>query len=285
MNKAQRIAYSQKNVRRLKLFERQFMKPIYQVLRKQYKAAAAMVRSGQIQRLRDQSDIIPGLGAEIQKLYNTVGVFYANQTLREINRQAREVKAGFGLNQEWIDLIKEYFRLYLLNKAVLPISTTTFDDITTIINKGYQEGWGFDRMAFEIESSDMPVWRARMIVRTETLKAQNYGQQLGEEESEWETTKQWVAAEDARTRHSHRDVDGVTVKSSEKFLVKKRKGGYDYMTGPGDPEASAENVINCRCRTVIAPLRDDRGRLVRKRKISVLLPSDVARTRRQVVTI
>lgn len=285
MNKAQRQAYSEKNVRRIKLFERQFLKPIVQLLQQQFTAAAKLIRAGQEQQLRNKTGVIPGLGAELQNLYNIVGVFYANQTLREINRQAREVKAGFGLNQEWIDLIKQYFQLYLLNKAVLPISATTYADIFAIITKGYQEGWSVDKMAFELEHSDMPVWRARMIVRTEILKAQNYGSALGEQESEWETTKEWVSADDDRVRNSHRRVDGVIVPSDGKFVVPKRKGGFDYMTGPGDPEGSAENVINCRCRTVVAPARDERGRLIRKRKISVLLPSDVAKTRRQVVTI
>lgn len=67
--------------------------------------------------------------------------------------------------------------------------------------------------------------------------------------------QQWLATLDMRTRHSHRMLDGVSVKVGEKF-----PNGCKY---PGDPDAPAAEIWNCRC-SVVAGLKgipelDDEG--------------------------
>jgi len=42
--------------------------------------------------------------------------------------------------------------------------------------------------------------------------------------------------------------------------------GHDMMDGPGDRSASIENVANCRCTDARRPVRDERGRLIRKQQ-------------------
>jgi hypothetical protein len=54
--------------------------------------------------------------------------------------------------------------------------------------------------------------------------------------------KQWVAATDERTRIDHTSADGQIVGPDEMFEI-----GGESMAFPGDPNASPENVINCRC--------------------------------------
>lgn len=61
--------------------------------------------------------------------------------------------------------------------------------------------------------------------------------------------KEWIAARDDRTRDSHSEVDGTVVDLDTKFEV-KNNSGMDLMDGPGDKNASPENVINCRCTLV-----------------------------------
>jgi uncharacterized protein with gpF-like domain len=58
--------------------------------------------------------------------------------------------------------------------------------------------------------------------------------------------KRWLATEDARTRPEHADADGQTVPAHAPFSV-----GGSAMSYPGDPNAPADLVVNCRC-TVIA---------------------------------
>lgn len=281
MNKEQRDLYSLQTIRRNKRFERAFLKPVYTVLKNEMRRAAKMVRAGKANEYLSSWIIIDGLTANLQRLIEVVGLFYAKLTTREIIKSQNK---GFGIDQAWIDLINEYFRTDLLNKAVLPISNTTRAKIFELITGGIQEGWSIDRIAFELENSEFPLWRARMIVRTEIQMAQNVGKRVAAEESDFETVKQWISAHDNRTRTTHREVDGKMVAEDGRFRVRRLKGGFDLMNGPGDPQASAGNIINCRCTCAVVAKRDENGRLIRKRKISVLLPNDINR-QRQVVTI
>lgn len=57
--------------------------------------------------------------------------------------------------------------------------------------------------------------------------------------------KQWVATLDSRTRPAHLAAHGQTVGLDEAFVVDGER-----MVFPGDPGASAANVVNCRCRMV-----------------------------------
>jgi uncharacterized protein with gpF-like domain len=57
--------------------------------------------------------------------------------------------------------------------------------------------------------------------------------------------KEWVSTLDNRTRHSHRQLDGVRIDNDEKA---KFSNGCRY---PGDPTARYAEICNCRC-TVIA---------------------------------
>ena len=88
---------------------------------------------------------------------------------------------------------------------------------------------------------EMTTTRAKAIARTEAGSTVNYGQQETYK-AEGVQSKEWMAVQDDRTRDDHADADGQVVKMDEAFDV----GGED-LDYPGDPDGSAENVINCRC--------------------------------------
>lgn len=54
--------------------------------------------------------------------------------------------------------------------------------------------------------------------------------------------KTWLATLDARTRHWHRQLDGVTIPIDEKF-----ENDAGKIMFPGDAEATGANIYNCRC--------------------------------------
>lgn len=295
MNKDQRIEHSAKYIRSVKRMESAFIKPVYNALQKQIKAFTHVLRSKGIYAAKNEleSVVIDDHIAEVIKdIYTTIGIYSANRTLAEIGKSVRPIKfvkssdivesslefkgPGFGFNEELFHRIIEYFKLFLLNKAVLPITETTKDFIRAMLIKGEREGWGYDQTARELETSDLTLSRARMIVRTESVKAMQYGRQQGQSKSRFETESEWIAANDHRTRHSHRDVDGHTVAEGHLFNVPIYKGnvivGHDHMTGPGDAHATAGNVINCRCTMATTAKRDESGRLIPKKgKYSVIL--------------
>lgn len=213
-----------------------------------------------------------GITKVLQSLYESYGGLHARLTRRQID--ATEEKAGFGINEELNKLVLEFFAKYVMSD-VISISESIKKQVFNAVEEGVNKGWGIDKIVESL--TDLPLIRARLIVRTELTAAAEAGRQAAKEESPFETVDRWISAHDNRVRHSHSLVDGYTVKQGEKFPVKKRKGGYDMMTGPGDPTASAENRCNCRCTAVTRAARDSNGRLIRKRKIFVALPGELRR--------
>ena len=259
----------------MKLFERQHLKSIVTALQAQIKPVVATLRSKGIEAAMNSLDTVEinsHLAPPIRDIYSTVGLYFANKTIFDIKQSAIQTKGSFGFNDEFLREILAYFAKYLLAKAVLPISETTRQQILDVLSQGMTNGWGAEKIATILESPEFTLVRARLIVRTESNKAMNYGQQLGEAKSDWESTKKWIAANDHRTRHSHRLVDDTVLDFKDRFMVPIFKGGkiqiqvgVDMMTGPGDVHASAGNVCNCRCTMSFAAKRDENGRLIPKK--------------------
>lgn len=297
MTPNQRRIYSELHIRATKRLGSPFITRIYNALHQQVIAFTTILQSSTIDHAKHELDrylINTNLTTPITDLYKTFGVYQFNKTTRQINGSIKktEKKAGSGDNPELLAEIIRYLRENILTKAVVPITQSLRKAILEKLIIGEREGWGVDRIARELESPDFLLWRARMIVRTESLMAMQFGQKAATKQSKWETESEWIAANDHRTRHAHRDVDGQTVDEGKKFKVPKYKKnviiGYDYMAGPGDPTASAGNVINCRCSMATVAKRDVNGRLIPKKvgnsRISVILPNEVFKPS-QLITV
>jgi uncharacterized protein with gpF-like domain len=201
------------------------------------------------------------LAPVINQVYIQAGLAKANQTLSELRRlpKVQKKRTSFGHNQEWTQHILNYFSQHLFDKVVLPISDTTREYIMKVISKGVDEGWSIKQMVDEIEREDYLDGRVRRILRTESNRAINYGNELAAGKFEYKTQKRWVAVHDDRTRRAHLDADSQTVNQADSFNV-----GGEQLQFPGDPNGSPENTINCRCFSEIVAMRDDNGRLVPK---------------------
>lgn len=101
-----------------------------------------------------------------------------------------------------------------------------------------------DRLASSLAIKDMNV--AIRTARTMTTSAENAGRLEGYKHADnlgIKVNKMWIATLDSRTRHSHRQLDGVSIPKEEKF-----ENGLEF---PADPEGAPAEVYNCRC-TLIA---------------------------------
>lgn len=78
--------------------------------------------------------------------------------------------------------------------------------------------------------------------------AANLGSDLAARATGLPLLKQWMSAEDDRTRPSHSEADGQEVGQDDPFIV----GGVSLMY-PGDPSAPAREVVNCRCVVTYMP--------------------------------
>lgn len=98
--------------------------------------------------------------------------------------------------------------------------------------------------------------------RTMVTSAENKARQDGFERAAARgiiKKKQWLAKKDLRTRHDHALADRQIVQYDESFEV----GGYE-MKYPGDTDAPAHLVYNCRC-TVVAAYDDEEPHKMRVR--------------------
>jgi hypothetical protein len=286
MNQQARRQYSERNQNQLKRFEAKYLRVIYRALRKQVDAFVADMEDRGIERAKASlytSITTEGLAELLQGLHLESGLFWARKGYREINKSAKTKSwmpfltlKKFGYTDEWINIILDFFAQDMLS-MVSKITDTTRNQIQSVLQQALEEGQGIDWIARQLKSPEMLLWRARLIARTELVKGTFAGRKAAGETSEWETTTEWIAANDHRTRHSHRLIDGEMVDTGSRFQVTRPEGGVDMMLGPGDPTASIENLANCRCSSAMAAKRDANGKLIPKRKISVIMPGEFVR--------
>jgi len=132
----------------------------------------------------------------------------------------------------------------MVRRRITNIAETTRSQIVRQVLRGQEEGLGVDQIATNIARnvSGIAKLRGALIARTETHGAANHGADASARETGLQLKKEWIAAEDERTRDQHRDVDGDIVGMDDTFTV-----GGENLRYPGDPMGSAENTINCRC--------------------------------------
>lgn len=83
--------------------------------------------------------------------------------------------------------------------------------------------------------------RAALIAQNEANTVMN-GADFFNAKNSGKKYKTWIAEMDNRTREWHREIDNVKIPIDDMFQV-----GLDEMRFPHDYNASAENVVNCRC--------------------------------------
>ena len=289
MNQTQRRTYSSSAKRVQRRMEVLFIPSVYKVLKAQIKFFTSRVRIGisPSAALNSMPVMDDKMAEIIESLHLKAGLFAARDARKVITRETAKSagaakglysqlqpslqlkRGGFGFNERMTREIQEYFRLHLLEKAVIPITATTRVRIETVLNKAAEEGWSVERILDELEGEgflDMTRRRARTIVRTETVRASNFGTLAAADDSEFEQVKIWVAVDDPRTRRTHRHITGVD--GEQRDLLNPFSNGLMF---PGDPNGAASECVNCRCTMAIRAKRDAQGRLVPKKKPGLII--------------
>jgi len=139
-----------------------------------------------------------------------------------------------------------YIASEVIRRRITNVAETTRGQIIGAVARGYDDGLGQVGVAGYIRDliPGMSGARAGMIARTETHGAANYGSISAAAETGLRLRKEWIAAEDERTRESHALANGQIVEQADAFDV-----GGEALFYPGDPGGAAAEVINCRCTT------------------------------------
>lgn len=146
---------------------------------------------------------------------------------------------------------------------ITQIIETTRDQIMRAIERGVADGLSVDQIAKAMRETvpALSRTRAHIIARTEVHTAAMYASEEVAKTAVAPMNKRWISVFDHRTRDfgegdgivdefNHRAMNEVTVGPDQLFEVPNKNGVIELLKGPGDPNGSAGNVINCRCALV-----------------------------------
>ena len=229
---------NQEYQRLLKRYERIFTPRIYRAIKKQ---VDEYLRQGRLDDVT-RDPIIETL----ERLYSEVGSKWAYKTDQQIRRDLGLPKLRF--NERIANIIRQQYGPELLNMSD-NITQTTKDHIRTILQSSIERNLTLEQTRAEIQATGVSEARARVIARTETVRAANAGAMVNANEKGYVLQKKWFAVMDNRTRHDHETLDGQTVSKDEPFKVKDKNEITQQMMFPGDTSLGADpaQTINCRC--------------------------------------
>lgn len=106
--------------------------------------------------------------------------------------------------------------------------------------------------------------RAKMIAQTEAMAAFNFGGRVAAISVNIPLQKKWMATQDERTRPAHKQAHEQTRGLYEPYDVDGEKLMY-----PGDTSlnATAQNVVNCRCKEVYIPIEKEQTKNINEKPI------------------
>lgn len=130
-------------------------------------------------------------------------------------------------------------------------SETMVEEIAGSLREAHDAGLGVPEMERILKEEVFPEMRgyeAERAARTSATGAAGRGAVSGIRDA-GAPGKEWLAEDDQRTRPAHDEADGQVVPVGAKFSV-----GGEQLWWPGDPRASLDNIIYCRCG--VAPVWD-----------------------------
>jgi hypothetical protein len=157
-----------------------------------------------------------------------------------------------------------------LDQLASDITDTTKEQIRRFLIQSAEQNLSMPETIALLRTAGITNYRAELIARTETGRAANIGSQVGATATGLVTIKEWISAQDNRTRREPRDhtdhlvMDGVKLPMEKQFHVPNDKLGlgYELMDHPCDSKASAANVCNCRCTLGYEAVRGANGKLL-----------------------
>ena len=166
----------------------------------------------------------------------------------------------FGLT---FDAAIEYARNHS-STLVQQINDHTMNQIQNAITAGVTQGLKIPSIAALIDQlylDQIIPNRSRVIARTETIRATNYGAGAAARGTGLDLVKGWLATTDGFAREGHVEASDRyrtnPIPMDSAFEVAPEPGGtYDNLDYPGDPRGAPENTIQCRC----APFYRERRR-------------------------
>lgn len=211
------------------------------------------LRDTMVQRMEEANSIATKyMNGELPKIYahnyNAVG--------RNIERQVKGYSFDL-VNETTIRTLstsKKTLLPYKKHDGVKDVRWNT-KRVNSQVLQGILQGESADQIKQRLMSvTTMNKESALRNARTAVTSAQNKGRLDAMEKAEEDGVimgKEWIAAQDGRTREWHLELDRVVVPVNEPFIAhivaSKNNVFDDPIMYPGDPNADPANTYNCRC--------------------------------------
>ena len=233
---------ARRQVRILDRLTTQFRTRIERELNAAMRAMVDSVASG------SKPNLPSGFSQRIGTLYQQMTMAAVEAFGGRILQQGKHLGLVLELKEDFAQIMRRRALQYIAQEAVRRrirnVTETTRRQVINAVDNGYREGLPLPEVAASVRSVIPAIarYRADAIARTETHGAANYGSNEAAKLTGLPLRREWLAAQDERTRESHVSADGQIRGVDEAFDV----GGSALMY-PGDPSGPAEEVINCRC--------------------------------------
>lgn len=169
---------------------------------------------------------------------DTMSLLPGTLDLGNIGKNIRDVRAA-----AWFGTVRN---------RLVGVGETMYQDVANSLRDSYAAGEGVDKQAARIRDvmgNEATATRATRVARTEgaaIVNGADHSVALELEKAGIVNKRKWLSTEDARTRPTHAAADGQLRWVDEPFLV----GGSRLMY-PSDPAGPPEEVIQCRCTTLL----------------------------------
>lgn len=137
-----------------------------------------------------------------------------------------------------------------LKAFALKTNQTTWTDLISLFQAAEAEGLGIPEIVEQLDlyyDGRKADWQRERIARTTLGGAQNAATLEAYRQSGVAEGSQWVSALKSTTRPAHRAAHGQFRRLGELFDI-----GGEKLAYPGDPDASAGNIVNCMCAMIVA---------------------------------
>ena len=234
--------------------ERKLFRSIRKVFRKQRKLV-----EGAVTRVpTDQATVVTD--TIINNTKEEMANAYRRAMLPIMSRRAKQVfralKGKSTKNEQTVfdSFLFQWVDEHVAKKVTL-VSANTKIKLRSQIELGIAAGMSSKEVANLIRMSAPSIFsrsRADTIARTEIHTSSEVANRRAAKSLRIPSLKkQWLSSQDDRTRDAHIEIDGAIVDQDNMFDV-PGKTGIVEMEGPGDNNAPADQVINCRCTLIFA---------------------------------
>lgn len=235
------------------------------LVREQKKLASVLYKELQ----RQMAEIIANDGKFESRMHDILLDAYLNIGVEFASKQFDALttgdysKAGTFFLEYWKSWIKDFVVFRIAEKVVNMDAWTTkrYGEVLQQIKQVIEENamsvpntYIAEQLEIKLGAGVFSRSRAMTIARTETASIANEAKAKSAEswagQNGQKQYKMWVHRNSKDARDNHVYLDGLIIETNETFQVVAENGTVDNMQYPHDPNASAENVINCNCQVV-----------------------------------